>query len=42
MCAETVTGYIGQVLDECELDTKAIKLLSELYNEALKELEGDD
>ena len=39
MVAEMVTGYIGQVLDECELDGKAIKLLTELYNEALADKE---
>ena len=38
MNAETVTGYVGQILDERELDAKAIKLLMELYNEALEEL----
>ena len=42
MLAETVTGYIGQVLDECELDGKAIKLLTELYNEALMEMRIDE
>lgn len=38
MCEETVTGYVGQVLDECEIDEKARMLLEKLYNEALKEL----
>jgi hypothetical protein len=42
MLAETVTGYIGQILDECELDGKAIKLLTELYNEALMEMRTDE
>lgn len=37
--AETVTGYVGQILDECEIDEKARDLLMELYNEALNELE---
>ena len=37
-CAETVTGYVGQILDECEIDEKARKLLTELYSIALKEL----
>lgn len=37
--AEIVTGYVGQILDECEIDEKARNLLMELYNEALKELE---
>lgn len=37
--AETVTGYVGQILDECEIDEKARVLLMELYNEALKALE---
>ena len=39
MYAETVTGYIGQILDECDIDEKARELLTELYNEALEELE---
>lgn len=38
MYAETVTGYIGQILDECEIDENARALLMELYNEALAEL----
>ena len=38
MNAETVTGYVGQILDECEVDGKAIELLMELYNEALEEI----
>lgn len=42
MYPEMVTGTIGQVLDECELDGKAIELLTELYNEALKEMEGNN
>lgn len=42
MYAETVTGYVGQILDECEIDEKARKLLSELYNEALSELNAED
>ena len=42
MLAETVTGYVGQILDECELDGRAIKLLTELYNEALEEINGKE
>lgn len=38
MYAETVTGFVGQILDECEIDEKARELLTELYNEALAEL----
>lgn len=38
MYAKTVTGYVGQILDECEIDEKARALLMELYNEALAEL----
>lgn len=38
MYAETVTGYVGQILDECEIDESARVLLMELYNEALEEL----
>lgn len=40
--AETVTGYVGQILDECEIDEKARELLTQLYNEALKELEAEE
>lgn len=38
MYADTVTGFIGQVLEECEIDEKARELLTELYNEAYQEL----
>ena len=38
MYEETVTGYVGQVLDECDIDEHARELLQELYNEALKEM----
>ena len=37
MNAETVSGYVGQVLDECLLDAKAYRLLVDLYNKALEE-----
>lgn len=39
MLEETVTGYIGQILDECEIDEKARELLAELYREALEEMD---
>jgi hypothetical protein len=39
MYAEMVTGFVGQILDECEIDEKARALLMELYNEALNEME---
>ena len=42
MYAETVTGFVGQILDECEIDEKARKLLTELYNEALVELNNEE
>lgn len=42
MCAETVTGYVGQILDECDIDERARALLTELYNEALKEIEKEN
>ena len=42
MYAETVTGFVGQILDECEIDEKASDLLTELYNEALAELNGEE
>ena len=42
MYAETVTGYVGQILDECEIDEKARELLMELYNEALEELNSKE
>ena len=42
MYAETVTGYVGQILDECEIDEKARTLLTELYNEALEELNSEE
>lgn len=42
MYAETVTGYVGQILDECEIDEKARELLTELYNEALVELNNEE
>ena len=42
MYAETVTGFVGQILDECKIDEKARELLTELYNEALKELETEE
>ena len=42
MYAETVTGFVGQLLDECEIDEKARELFTELYNEALKELEAEE
>lgn len=42
MYAETVTGYVGQILDECEVDSKAQKLLEELYQKALDELNGEE
>lgn len=42
MYAETVTGYVGQILDECEIDERARALLSELYNEALEELNSEE
>lgn len=43
MLAETVTGFVGQILDEGEFDEHTHKLLQKLYNIALKEMEeGDD
>lgn len=36
---ELVTGTIGQVLDECTLDGHARKLLDELYQTALAEVQ---
>jgi len=33
---EYVTGYIGQIIDECEVDNKALVLLEELYGIALE------
>lgn len=42
MYAEIVTGFVGQILDECEIDEKARELLTKLYNEALKDLEAED
>ena len=42
MYAETVTGFVGQILDECEIDEKARELLTDLYNEALSELNEED
>ena len=41
-CAETVTGFVGQILDECEIDEKARELLTKLYNIALKELNEEN
>ena len=41
MYADTVTGYIGQILDECEIDEKARKLLTKLYKDAYEELTSD-
>ena len=41
MNAEIVTGYIGQVFDECEVDGKALSLLQELYDIANEESETD-
>ena len=38
LTAELVTGYIGQVVDECEIDEKARKLLMILYEVALNEI----
>ena len=35
---DTVTGYIGQVLAECDVDEHASELLQELYQLALAEL----
>lgn len=42
MLAETVTGYVGQVLDECDIDGHAHELLHELYDIAYKELTGEE
>ena len=42
MYAETVTGFVGQILDECEIDEKARDLLMELYSEALTELNTEE
>ena len=36
--AETVTGFIGQILDECEFDAHAYELLQTLYDIANKEI----
>ena len=36
--AEIVTGYVGQILDECEVDGHAIQLLQKLYDIAYKAL----
>ena len=36
--AEIVTGYVGQILDECEVDGHAIQLLQKLYDIAKKSL----
>lgn len=36
--AETVTGFVGQILDECEYDEHAHELLQTLYDIANKEV----
>lgn len=36
--AELVTGYLGQILDECEIDEHAHELIMELYEIAAIEL----
>lgn len=36
--ADTITGYVGQVLEECDIDNKACTLLTELYNIAVAKL----
>ena len=41
MLAETVTGYVGQILDEGEFDEHTHKFLQKLYNIALKEMEEE-
>lgn len=42
MCAKTVTGYVRQVLDDCDIDKHARELLQELYSEALKEMNKEE
>ena len=41
MNAEIVTGYIGQVFDECEVNGKALSLLQELYDMASDEINSE-
>lgn len=41
MNSEIITGYIGQVFDECDVDSKALSLLQELYDMASDELTSE-